>query len=163
MISWTVKELLLHRRWLTKTQPWIWLDRCSCKHLMQFVLCCKYEYLFVSMAHMHVWFNPNKTGGPWWPPPPSTFCVITLQHAKLSPRPFRTIFFRVSRTFWHQICDARGVRFWSYITFCTCTSDRKRLKMWFCVQNQCNLVFFTYVHVHVVHINMLIFTLNGWN
>ena len=34
-----------------------------------------------------------------------------------------------------------GVRFRSYITFCTCTSDRKRLKMWFCVQNQCKLRF----------------------
>ena len=26
-----------------------------------------------------------------------------------------------------QICDA-GVRFWSYVTFCTCTSDRKWLQ-----------------------------------
>ena len=40
--------------------------------------------------------------------PPSTFCTITLQCAKLSPRHFMTIFFRVSRTFWHRICDARG-------------------------------------------------------
>ena len=45
--------------------------------------------------------NPNKTGGGgWWPP--STFRAITLQSAKLSPRHFMTIFFRVSRTFWHQ-------------------------------------------------------------
>ena len=39
---------------------------------------------------------------------PSTFRAITLQRAKLSPRHFMTFFFQVSRTFWHQICDARG-------------------------------------------------------
>ena len=55
--------------------------------------------------------NPKKTGGgggPKRPPPPSTFRAITLQRAKLSPRHFMTFFFQVSRTFWHQICDARG-------------------------------------------------------
>ena len=41
-------------------------------------------------------------------PPPSTYRTITRQRAKLSPRHFMTIFFRVSRTFWHQICDGRG-------------------------------------------------------
>ena len=46
-------------------------------------------------------------GGPKRPPP-STFRAITLQRTKLSPRHFMTFFFQVSRTFWHQICDARG-------------------------------------------------------
>ena len=32
---------------------------------------------------------------------PSTFRVITLQRAKLSPRHFMTFFFQVSRTLWH--------------------------------------------------------------
>ena len=40
--------------------------------------------------------------------PPSTYRAIIRQRAKLSPRHFMTIFFRVSRTFWHQICDGRG-------------------------------------------------------
>ena len=55
-------------------------------------------------------FNPKKTGGGGGGPlrPPSTFCAITLQRAKLSPRHFMTFFSRISRTFWHQICDARG-------------------------------------------------------
>ena len=44
-------------------------------------------------------FNPNKTGGYHGPPPPSTFCTITLQRAKLSPQHLMTIFFRVSHTF----------------------------------------------------------------
>ena len=52
--------------------------------------------------------NPKKTGGGGPKRPPSTFRVITLQRAKLSPRHFMTFFFQVSRTFWHQICDARG-------------------------------------------------------
>ena len=72
------------------------------------------------------------------PPPPSTFRAITLQRAKLSPRLFMTIFFRVSP---HILTP--NLRFRSYVTFCTCTSDRKRLKMWVCVQNQCKLIFFS--------------------
>ena len=48
----------------------------------------------------------KRLGGPLTPP--STFRAITLQRVKLSPRHFMTFFFRVSRTFWHQICDARG-------------------------------------------------------
>ena len=54
--------------------------------------------------------NPKKTGGGGGGGPlrpPSTFRAITLQRAKLSPRHFMTFFFWVSRTFWHQICDAR--------------------------------------------------------
>ena len=41
-------------------------------------------------------------------PLPLTFRAITLQRAKLSPRHFMNFFFQVSRTFLHQICDARG-------------------------------------------------------
>ena len=33
---------------------------------------------------------------------PSTYRAITRQRAKLSPRHFMTIFFEVSRTFWHH-------------------------------------------------------------
>ena len=51
-------------------------------------------------------FNPKKTGGGAMMAP-SIFRTITLQRAQLSPRHFMTIFFRVSRTFWQQICDAR--------------------------------------------------------
>ena len=50
-------------------------------------------------------FNPNKTGGGGGMMAPSTFRAITLQRTKLSPRNFTTIFFWVSRTFWHQICE----------------------------------------------------------
>ena len=50
----------------------------------------------------------KRLGGHDGPPPPSTFRAITRKRAKLSPWHFMTIFFRVPRTFWHQICDARG-------------------------------------------------------
>ena len=75
-------------------------------------------------------FNPKKTGGGGGlKGPPSTFRAITLQRAKLSPRHFMTFFFQVSRTFWHQICDARGYGSEvTFTTFCTCTSDRKWLQ-----------------------------------
>ena len=51
-----------------------------------------------------------------------------------------------------------GVRFWSYVTFCTCTSDRKWLQNVILCTKSMQIEFF-----HIVHINMLIFTLNGWN
>ena len=55
-------------------------------------------------------FFSNLTGGgaiTW--APPSTYRAITRQRAKLSPQwHFMTISIRVSRTFWHQICDGRG-------------------------------------------------------
>ena len=40
--------------------------------------------------------------------PPLTYRAITRQRAKLSSRHFMTIFFRVSRTFWHQFVTAGG-------------------------------------------------------
>ena len=65
--------------------------------------------------------NPNKTGGGGGHNgPPLTFRMITLQRAKLSPRHTMTIFFWVSHTFWHQICDAPGLPFRSHVYFCTC-------------------------------------------
>ena len=51
-----------------------------------------------------------------------------------------------------------GVRFWSYVTFCTCTSDRKWLQNVILCTKSMQIEFF-----RIVHINMLIFTLNGWN
>ena len=51
-----------------------------------------------------------------------------------------------------------GVRFWSYVTFCTCTSDRKWLQNVILCTKSMQIEFF-----HIVHVNMLIFTLNGWN
>ena len=51
-----------------------------------------------------------------------------------------------------------GVWFWSYVTFCTCTSDRKWLQNVILCTKSMQIEFF-----HIVHINMLIFTLNGWN
>ena len=50
-----------------------------------------------------------------------------------------------------------GVRFWSYVTFCTCTSDRKWLQNVILCTKSMQIEFF-----HIVHINTLIFTLNGW-
>ena len=51
-----------------------------------------------------------------------------------------------------------GVRFWSYVTFCTCTSDRNWLQNVILFTKSMQIDFF-----RIVHINMLIFTLNGWN
>ena len=51
-----------------------------------------------------------------------------------------------------------GVRFWSYVTYCTCTSDRKWLQNVILCTKSMQIEFF-----HIVYINMLIFTLNGWN
>ena len=89
--------------------------------------------------------------------PPSTFRAITLQRAMLSPRHFD--FFLSS--FPHILTPnlwRLGVRFWSYVTFCTCTSDRKWLQNVILCTKSMQIEFF-----HIVHINMLIFTLNGWN
>ena len=58
---------------------------------------------------LHNSLDPNWGGGGGaMMAPPSTYRAITRQRAKLSPRHFMTIFFRVSRTFWYQICDSRG-------------------------------------------------------
>ena len=51
-----------------------------------------------------------------------------------------------------------GVRFRNYVTLCTCTSDRKWLQNVILCTKSMQIEFF-----HLVHINMLIFTLNWWN
>ena len=51
-----------------------------------------------------------------------------------------------------------GVRFRKYVTLCTCTSDRKWLQNVILCTKSMQIKFF-----HLVHINMLIFTLNCWN
>ena len=105
-------------------------------------------------------FTPNKTGGGgvWWPP--STFHVITLQTRKALAT---TLYNNSLSSFPHILTPnlwCPGLRFRSYITFCTCTSDRKRQKnLILCIKSmQIDFFFF-----HSVHINMLIFTLHGWN
>ena len=98
----------------------------------------------------------KRLGGP--KRPPSTFRAITLQRAKLLPRHFMTFF---SSSFSHILTPnlwRPGVGFWRYVTFCTCTSDRKWLQNVILCTKSMQIEFF-----HIVHINMLIFTLNGWN
>ena len=51
-----------------------------------------------------------------------------------------------------------GVRFRSYVTLCTCTSDRKWLQNVILCTKSMQIEF-----SHLVHINMHIFTLNCWN
>ena len=51
-----------------------------------------------------------------------------------------------------------GVWSGSYVTFCMCTSDRKWLENVILCTKSMQIEFF-----HKVHINMLIFTFNGWN
>ena len=85
--------------------------------------------------------NPNKTGGPWWPPL-DILCDNSATRKALAT----TLYVNFLSSFPHMLTPnlwRPGVRFRSYITFCKCMSDRKRLKMWFCVQNQCKLSFFT--------------------
>ena len=71
--------------------------------------------------------NPKKTGGPKRPPPLRHFAWL-LRNAKCSHRgalwPFFSGFPHIlTPNLWHP-----GVRFSSYVTFYTCTSDRKWLK-----------------------------------
>ena len=51
-----------------------------------------------------------------------------------------------------------GVRFRSYVTLCTCTSDRKWLQNVILCTKSMQIEF-----SHLVHINMHMFTLNCWN
>ena len=66
-------------------------------------------------------------GGPFRPP--STFRAITLQATRKALAATLYDFFLSS--FPHILTPnlwRPGVRFWSYVTFCTCTSDRKWLQ-----------------------------------
>ena len=74
-------------------------------------------------------------GGPWWPPL-DILCDNSATREALAT----TLDDNFLSSFPHILTPnlwRPGVWFRRYVTFCTCTSDRKRLKMWFCVQNQC--------------------------
>ena len=123
---------------------------CHCLILVYF---CTYSLLTCIL----LLFSPKETGGGALRPP-STFRAITLQRAMLSPRHFMTFFLSsfphiLTPNLWRP-----GVQFWSYVTFCTCTSDRKWLQNVILCTKSMQIEFF-----RIVHIYMLIFTLNGWN
>ena len=74
----------------------------------------------------------KRLGVPPPPPPRSTFRAITLQRAKLSPPRRDTLYDFFLSSFPHILTPnlwRPGVRFWSYVTFCTCTSDQNGSKM----------------------------------
>ena len=94
------------------------------------------------------------------PPPPSLFRVNPYKTgggggAMMAPPTFRamtrkalatTLYANFLSSFPHILAPnlwRPGVRFWSYVTFCTCTSDWKRLTMWFCVQKSMQIEFFS--------------------
>ena len=104
-------------------------------------------------------FNPKKTGGGGGPkrPPLDILRDYSATRKALAATPYD--FFLSS--FPHILTPnlwRPGVRFWSYVTFCTCTSDRKWLQNVILCTKSMQIEFF-----HIVYINMLIFTLNGWN
>ena len=106
----------------------------------------------------------RKTGGAMMASP-STYRTITRQRAKLSLRHFMTIFFRVSRTFWHQICDGSQVWFRSYVTLCTCTSDRKWLQnVILCTKINANLFFSrcSYMYKYAYFYSQLLQLISFW-
>ena len=74
----------------------------------------------------HPIFNPKKTGGPLRPP-------LDISHDYSATRKAlaATLYDFFLSSFPHiltpNLCRP-GVRFWSYVTFCTCRSDRKWLQ-----------------------------------
>ena len=97
----------------------------------------------------------KRLGGPKRPPSTFAWLLCNAQSSRCD-----TVWLFLS-SFPHILTPnlwRPGVRFWSYITFCTCTSDRKWLQNVILCTKSMQIEFF-----HIVHINMLIFTLNGWN
>ena len=97
-------------------------------------------------------------GGPKRPPPP-----LDISHDYSATRKAlaATLYDFFLSSFPHILTPnlwRPGVRSWCYVTFCTCTSDRKWLQNVILCTKSMQIEFF-----HIVHINMLIFTLNGWN
>ena len=88
-------------------------------------------------------FNPNKTGRGDGGPPPSTFCVITLQRAKLSLGHFMTIFFWISHTFWHQILMRGGTVPKLHNLLYMHVRPEKAQNVILCTKSMQNLFFFT--------------------
>ena len=119
-----------------------WTTSC---HRFELLVLLPFTCIIVwSEVHLGVTFNPNKTGGEgaWWPP-----LDISRDNSATRKALATTLYDNFLSSFPHILTPTLwrpGVRFRSYITFCTCMHiDRKRLKMWFCVQNQCKLSFFT--------------------
>ena len=102
--------------------------------------------------------NPKKTGGGGLGPPPLD---ISRDYSATRKALAATLYDFFLSSFPHILTPnlwCPGVWFWSYLTFCTCTSDRKWLQNVILCTKSMQIEFF-----HIVHINMLIFTLNGWN
>ena len=98
-----------------------------------------------------------KGVGPWCPP--RHFARLPC-NAQSSRRDTLWQFFpRISSIFWYQMCEAWGYGSEATQLFVHARQTENGSKFWFCVQNQCKYIFFS----HLVHINTLIFTLNGWN
>ena len=101
--------------------------------------------------------NPKKTGGPKRPPP----LDISRDYSATRKALAATLYDFFLSSFPHILTPnlwCPGVQFWTYVTFCTCTSDQKWLENVILCTKSMQIEFF-----HKVHINMLIFTLNGWN
>ena len=91
--------------------------------------------------------NPKKTGGGGLKGPPPRHFARLLCNAQSSRRDTLWLFsFKFPAHFDTKINLWRpGVRFWSYVTFCTCTSDRKMApKCDFVYKINANWFFFTY-------------------
>ena len=107
--------------------------------------------------YIRVVLNPKKTGGGLKGPP----LDISRDYSATRKALAATLYDFFLSSFPHILTPnlwRPGVRFWSYVTFCTCTSDRKWLQNVILCTKSMQIEFF-----HIVHINMLIFTLNGWN
>ena len=73
-----------------------------------------------------IWFNPKKTGGPKRPP-----LDISCDYSATRKALAATLYDFFLSSFPHILTPnlwRPGVRFWSYVTFCTCTSDWKWLQ-----------------------------------
>ena len=95
-------------------------------------------------------------GGPWWPP-----LDISRDYSATREAFAATLYDNFLSSFPHiltPILWRPGVRFRSYVTLCTCTSDRKWLQNVILCTKSMQIEF-----SHLVHINMHIFTLNCWN
>ena len=115
------------------------------------------QYYPFNLIEKHYSFNPKKTGGGPKRPP----LDILRDHSATRKALAATLYDFFLSSFPHILTPnlwRPGVRFWSYITFCTCTSDRKWLQNVILCTKSMQIEFF-----HIVHINMLICTLNGWN
>ena len=97
-----------------------------------------------------------RLGGPSWPP-----LDISRDYSATREALAATLYDNFLSSFPHILTPnlwRPGVRFRSYVTLCTCTSDRKWLQNVILCTKSMQIEF-----SHLVHINMHIFTLNCWN